>query len=92
MKYAWIQQHKGYFSTHLMCQMMNVCRSAFYAWKNTPISEKATQDKVLVDLIKTSFNEGRGNYGTRRIQQDLLSQKLTVSRRRIGRLMASEGL
>jgi len=38
----------------VMCQMMNVCRSIFYAWKNAPISAKATQDKVLAGLIKTS--------------------------------------
>ena len=28
-------------------------------------------DKALTEVIKTSFNEGRECYGTRRIQQDL---------------------
>ena len=57
-----------------------------YKWKKAPLSAKAEEDKALTEVIKTSFNEGREWYGTRRIQQDLIDQELTVSRRRIGRL------
>jgi hypothetical protein len=46
------------------------------------MSAKAEEDKALTEVIKTSFNEGRECYGTRRIQQDLIDQELTVSRRR----------
>jgi transposase InsO family protein len=60
--------------------------------KKAPLSAKAEEDKALTEVIKTSFNEGRECYGTRRIQQDLIDQELTVSRRRIGRLMKTEGM
>ena len=92
MKYAWIDQHSSDFSVYLMCQILNICRSAFYAWKKTPLTAKVQEDKALTEVIKISFDEGRGCYGTRRIQQDLIAQELTVSRRRIGRLMKDEGL
>ncbi len=92
MKYAWINQNSTDFSVHLMCQTLDVCRSAFYAWKKGPITTKEQEDQALAKVIKTSFDEGRGCYGTRRIQQDLIAQELTVSRRRIGRLMEIEGL
>ncbi len=92
MKYVWVAQHSADFSVHLMCQSLNICRSAFYAWKKAPLSAKAEEDKALTEVIKTSFNEGRECYGTRRIQQDLIDQELTVSRRRIGRLMKTEGM
>jgi len=75
-----------------MCQSLGVCRSAFYAWKKAPITAKEQKDIALTDVIKTSFDEGRGCYGTRRIQHDLLAQDVTTSRRRIGRIMATEGL
>jgi transposase InsO family protein len=75
-----------------MCQTLDVCRSAFYAWKKVPIRTKEQEDQALAKVIKTSFDEARGCYGTRRIQQDLIAQELTVSRRRIGRLMEIEGL
>jgi hypothetical protein len=41
-----------------MCQSLNICRSAFYAWKKAPLSAKAEEDKTLTEVIKTSFNEG----------------------------------
>jgi transposase InsO family protein len=75
-----------------MCQSLGVCRSAFYAWKSAPITTKEQEDKALTEVVKTSFDEGRGCYGTRRIQQDLLAQDVTTSRRRIGRIMETEGL
>jgi len=89
VKYTWIDQNKAQFSVHLMCQIVGVCRSAFYAWKKSPITAKEQEDQALSDVIKISFNEGRGTYGTRRIQKDLIDKNLTVSRRRI---MEAEGL
>lgn len=43
-------------------------------------------------LIKEIFEESRRTYGTRRIHEALKAQGLTVSRRRIGRLMKSQEL
>jgi hypothetical protein len=90
--YAWVAQYSADFSVHLMSQSLNICRSAFYASKKAPLSAKAEEDQTLTEVIKTSFNEGRECYGTRRIQQDLIDQELTVSRRRIGRLMKTDGM
>lgn len=75
MKYAWINQHSADFSVYLMCKTLEVCRSAFYAWKKAPTTAKAKKDKALTNVIKTSFDEGRRCYGTRRIQQDLIAQE-----------------
>ena len=56
------------------------------------MSAKPEEYKALSEVIKTSFNEGRECYGMRCIQQDVIDQELTVSRRRIGRLMKTEGM
>jgi hypothetical protein len=53
------------------------------------LSAKAEEDKALTEVIKTSFNEGRECYGTRRIQQDFIDQELTVSRRRFPRIKST---
>ena len=42
--------------------------------------------------LKTLFQEGRGNYGTRRLKRRLANLGYTVSRRRIGRLLKRAGL
>ncbi|NOR71725.1 MAG: IS3 family transposase, partial [Methylomarinum sp.] len=38
-------------------------------------------------ILKVLFEKGRGSYGTRRLKNKFAEQGITVSRRRIGRLM-----
>ena len=46
----------------------------------------------MARFVKDIFQDHRGVYGTRRIQQVLKKEGLQVSRRRIGRLMKEQGL
>lgn len=71
---------------------MKVSRSGYYQWLGSPETEREQEDKALIELIKPIFKEGRSTYGTRRIKKKLSEQHKHVSRRRIGRLMASAGL
>ncbi len=46
----------------------------------------------LTAAIIDIFQASRNNYGTRKIKQELLKKDMTVSRRRIGRIMKQERL
>ena len=94
MKYAWIkeQQKQGEFSVDAMCEILEVFRSGYYAWKNTPQTARHLADLRLTELIRKSFHESRQTYGTERIQRDLRDWGETISRRRIGKLMKQAGL
>ena len=69
--------------------MLNVVRSAYYAWKISPQSIRDIEDIGLNELIKKSFDESRQTYGCKRIQDDLKDGGEKVSKRRIGKLSAS---
>jgi transposase InsO family protein len=94
MKYAWIQTHQNQrtFNVDAMCEMLNVVRSAYYAWKISPQSTRDIEDIRLTELIKKSFDESRQTYGCKRIQDDLKDWGEKVSKRRIGKLMSRAGL
>jgi putative transposase len=92
VKYAWIKHHVTEFSVKTMCQFMNVSRSAYYAWLERPQTAIEKDDAELIEIIKTLFQKGRKNYGTRRLKQALIGLGWHISRRRIGRLMATAGL
>lgn len=94
MKYAWIEdQQKGdEFNVDAMCEALNVNRSGYYAYKNSPPTMRETDDERLTALIEKSFYESNRNYGTARIQADLRDWGEKISRRRIGRLMKQAGL
>ena len=70
-----------------MCEFMKVSRSGYYEWLTNPGCNRDKEDKELTCKIKTIFQEGRGNYGTRPIRKELLRQGFLISRRRITRLM-----
>ena len=70
-----------------MCEFMKVSRSGYYEWLTSPGCNRDKEDKELTCKIKTIFQEGRGNYGTRPIRKELLRQGILTSRRRIARLM-----
>ena len=74
-----------------MCKVLKIARSTFYY--ETEVSAKIAQEKAdeeqgLKEKILTIFNQNRYVYGTRKIKDELKKTGLTVSRRRIGRLMA----
>ncbi len=92
MKYACIKTHSDEFPVRLMCTLLAVCRSAYYDWLQRQPTANELEDQQLMALIQSEFDKGRANYGTRRIKQALVQQGITVSRRRIGRLMSELGL
>jgi transposase InsO family protein len=75
-----------------MCQLLAVSRSGYYAWLEPPPSTPANTDPQLQEKVQRSCAQGRGTYGTHRIQHLLAQEGLQVSRRRMGRVLAQEGL
>ena len=75
-----------------MCKFVKVSRSGYYEWLNKLECSRDKEDKYLTCKINDIFIEGRGNYGCRPIKAGLAEQGLTVSRRRIARLMSEAGL
>lgn len=80
------------FRIQSMCRVLQVSRSGYYEYLNRPPSERSIEDDKLRPQIKAAFKKGRKNYGTRRIKEALVKEETIVSRRRIGRLLAEEGL
>lgn len=73
-----------------MCAVLNLSRSTYYyAIKHT---QRKPKEDALTSLVRRLFLENRGTYGTRKLQALLLREGYRVSRRRIGRIMASQGL
>jgi len=92
VKYAWIKEHTGEFRTKLMCKCLGVTRSSYYDWLKRPLSAHQLANKELSIQINKIFKQGRQSYGTRRIKHVLAALGLSVSRRRIGKLMKAMNL
>jgi putative transposase len=75
------------YSVALLCSVLSVSRSAYYAWTKAIESHKAQRDKELKTVITAAFTQNRAVYGTHRLKKVLEKQGDSTSRRRIGRIM-----
>ncbi len=48
MRYAFISDHEQQFAVRIMCRVMKVHPSGFYAWKQTPDSPRALENRRLL--------------------------------------------
>ena len=70
-----------------MCDVLQISKSTFYY----EARERKAEDDVTQPIVEI-FNKNRRVYGTRKIKVKLSEQGLTVSRRRIARIMKQQGL
>ena len=92
MRYACIAQHADEFTIGLMCRVLHVSRSGFYAWCTREPSVRALADDVLLAHVRVSFLESDRTYGAPRVLEDLRDQGHHVGKKRVARLMRTEGL
>ena len=87
MKYGWILKQREVHNVAMLCSMLSVSGSAYYAWTKAIESQRVKDDAVLKTVITTTFTQNRAVYGTRRLKAVLATQDYSASRRRIARLM-----
>lgn len=92
MRFTFIDAQKALYPLVVLCRVLQVGRSGFYAWQRREPSVRAQADKVLESKIEVAFRDSRGTYGSPRIRAQLTSQGVPVSKRRVARLMRRRGL
>lgn len=92
MRFAFVLAERATYPVAVLCHVLEVSRSGFYAWRGRAASARAQRDVALSVKVKASFARSLGTYGGRRIRADLAAEDVAVSTRRVGRLMRHEGL
>lgn len=88
MKYAWIAAHTGSYPVRLMCELLTVSPSGFYAARSRAAPARAAEQAQIVTEIRQAQARHRGRYGRRRMRAEVgAALGRPVSEKRIGRLM-----
>ena len=92
MRFVFIAAEKALYPVRLLCTVLEVSRSGYYAWVDRPAAPKTLADAQLVVEIRAALVRGRGAYGSPRIHRELRARGIRVGKKRIERLMRDNGV
>lgn len=74
------------------CRILGVSRSAYYAWRQAEPTTRNAEDAELAPLVRTVFQKHRRRYGARRIAEEMKDMGHACGRRRVAKLLQTQGL
>jgi len=92
MRFAFIDVEKASYPMRILCRVLRVSRSGFYAWLARKPSARDLEDEQLRPKVVEAFKTGRGTYGSPRVRDELVDQGFEIGRKRVARLMRELGL
>lgn len=92
MRFAFIDRMKKAFPIEVLCRVMKVTSRGLRAWRSRPMSQRQRDDMVLLAHIREQHRLSLGSYGRPRMTVELKELGFDVGHRRVGRLMAQNGI
>jgi putative transposase len=92
VKFAFVDAEKAWHPVNILCSVLEVSRSGYYAWRARPVSSHRNVDAQLAVDIATSHRRSRCTYGSPRVHRDLRARGILVGKKRVERLMRQEGI
>ena len=92
MRYICIDRRRRQYPVRMMCRILKVSRSGYYAWRVRPESQRAKTDRELTRLIRRIHIESDGVYGASKITAELKEEGHQCGRHKVARLMRIAGL
>jgi putative transposase len=92
MKFAFIADHREDYPIRVMCRVLGVSTSGFYAWQGRPVSQREQSNAQLLTQIQAIYTRSRETYGSPRIHAELHARGIVCSRGRVARLMRLNGV
>lgn len=77
---------------NVMCRVLQVSRSGYYAWRTRAPSVTAERQARLTDEIRAVHQRSRSVYGSPRVHRDLVEAEVRCSKNTVAKLMRAAGL
>jgi len=90
--FVFIQAEKANFPVTILCRLLGVSTSGYYAWRSRPPSARSQADHALSQRIYVIHERSRGTYGMPRVWAELRYEGVYCSRKRVARLLRLAGL
>src|SRR5262245_11974450 len=85
-KYKFVAAHASEYPVTMLCRVLGLARSGYYAWRQRSVSARQERDQQLTSQIRTIFTDSRITYGSPRVHAELQAQGVRTARKRVARL------
>jgi transposase InsO family protein len=92
MRFTFIREHQGVYPVEVACEVLNVSRSGYYAWRDRPASAQAVRRQELLEAIQAVYTASHGTYGSPRIHRELQACEISCCRNTVARVMRENGV
>jgi transposase InsO family protein len=92
VKFAFIDEHLSDQPVDLACEVLDVSRSGYYAWRDRPEGPRSRRRWELATKIHALHADNRRVYGSPRIFKALRARGERVSENTVARIMRTQGL
>ncbi len=93
MKFQWIEDHRAGWPVDVLCQVLCVSRSGYYAWRGRPESDRSKRQHELVEEIRAIHQEPNMDcYGSPRMHKELVARGRAVCENTVAGLMKDHEL
>ena len=92
MKFGFVDEHRGIWPVRMMCAVLGLSASGYYAWRTRPVSRRVTANEALLEDIRLIHAESCGTYGSPRVHAVLRGHGRRVGRTRVELLMRRAGI
>ena len=92
MKYACIEANRRAFKVGMMCRVVGVARSGYYAWRSRGLSARAQANVALEKEIRAVHEQSRRTYGSPRVHRELVARGVVCGKHRVARLMRAQAI
>ena len=92
MKFSFIHENCTAWPVRVMCAVLGISVSGYYAWRSRAESKRATANRHLLGRIQGIHADSSGTYGSPRIHAVLRRAGQPVGRSRVETLMRRAGL
>lgn len=87
-----MRDHLKQFPVNVMCRVLRVSRSGFYAWQKRQPSAGACRRAELTERIRQVHQQSRSIYGAPRVHRELAAAAVRCSKNTVAKLMRQAGL
>ncbi len=91
-RFGFIQEHHRTWPVTVMCRVLGVSPSGFYAWRTRPPNQWTQRREQLGQEIMVIFEESHGTYGSPRVHAELVARGVICCQKTVAKIMRRAGL